>query len=130
MKYLLVLAVLLTIVQWTGCELFEGAKPIPADKRAFVGTWESKSGFIMDIHADGRADLTHNLTQTDPDYEKLCITVGAPAIKGIEVKFLNDTSFEVFKPLTYAKVYTIQQLPAQENHRWTMVLNGVTLTKR
>jgi hypothetical protein len=65
MKCLLIVPFVLTMSQWVGCEVFEGATPIPADKQAFIGTWGSKSGFILDIHADGRADLAHGLGQTE-----------------------------------------------------------------
>jgi hypothetical protein len=70
------------------------------------------------------------LVRPRPDYERLCIKIGPTVIKGIAVKFVDDTTFEIIKPLTYAKVYTIQQQPAEEDHRWKMVLNGVTLITR
>jgi len=83
---------------WISCEK---ATPIPAGKEAFVGTWKSNSGFTIQIKANGTADLSHNLNQRNPDYDKLCVKVGPPVITNILVQFKGDNTLEVFKPTLY-----------------------------
>ena len=114
---------------FTSCETFEGATPIPRDKETFIGTWESKSGFIIEIKASGLADIVHNLSQGEPDYEKLSIKVAPKVVKDMFVKFKEDSTLEIINSLQYAKQYKVEQQPYEEDHRWKMVLNGVTLIR-
>jgi hypothetical protein len=104
--------------------------PIPSDKRSFIGTWKSTSGFTTRIRADGTADLTQNLGQTDPDYDKLCIPVGPGTIKDLQVTFEGANLLKVAKSVTYAKVYRIDQQPHHGEGYNQIVLNGVTLVKQ
>jgi len=81
MKVLLLIAILSMPFLWISCEAIEGATPIPRDKERYVGMWESKSGFTIEIKASGLADIMHDLSQGDPDYEQLWIKVG-PKVRG------------------------------------------------
>jgi hypothetical protein len=130
MKSLLIVTFLLMPFLWMSCEAFRGATPIPHDKEAFIGKWESKSGFTIDIKASGVADISHNLSQADADYERLCIKVGPHVIKEIFVKFERENTLVVSKPMVYSKVYKVEQQPYEEDNQWKMVLNGVTFVKQ
>jgi hypothetical protein len=110
--------------------VFEKATPVPRDKEAFVGKWKSISGFTIKMKASGVADLSHNLSEAGPDYDRLCIKVGLPVIKDTFVKFKGDSTLEVLKPTLYAKDYRIECVPYQEDNHLKMVLNGVTLIRQ
>ena len=114
----------------TSCEVFERATPVPGERVAFVGIWKSASGFTIEILASGSANLSHKLSQSHPDFDKLCIKVGPPVITGILVKFKGNDILEVIRPLVYAKEYSIDRVPYQEDDGLKMVLNGVTLMKQ
>jgi len=107
-----------------------GPKPLPHDKLIFVGQWKAHSGFTIEIKLDGTADLTQYLDHTDPDYERLCIKVGPPIIRGIPLSFKGDDILEVSKTMLYGKTYKIEQPPHQDGDHIKMILNGVTLIKQ
>lgn len=117
-------------LHFCSCEAFKDASPIPGDKAAFIGTWESKSGFIIEIKASGLADIVHNLSQGEPDYEKLSIKVAPRVVKDMSVNFKTDSILEIINSLQYAKEYNVERQPYEEDRQWKMVLNGVTLIRR
>ncbi len=71
-----------------------------------------------------------NLSQNDPDYDKLCIPVGPGTIKDLQIKFEKPNLLKVAKSVTYAKVYRIDEEPHHGNGFSQIVLNGVTLIKQ
>ena len=130
MKNLCVIPLLLLLLLLISCQSFDKAIPIPPDKGEFVGIWKTSSGFIIEITANGLANLSHDLNETDPDYDKLCIKVGPSVILDMFMMFDDDNTFIVRKPSLYAKVYKIECPPYQENNQTLMVLNGVTFIKQ
>ena len=107
-----------------------GPKPLPSDKIAFVGQWKASSGFTLTINANGTATLFQSIDHANPDYERLCITVGPKTIEDIPVSFVGDDILEVSKPFLYAKTYKIDRPPYRDGDSVKMVLNGVTLIKQ
>ncbi len=107
-----------------------GPKPIPNDKLAFVGQWETSSGFTLEISANGTATLIQYVDQLNPDYERLCIKVGPKTIEGLSVTFTGSERIDVVKPGLYGRTYQIDKAPYQDGDSLKMVLNGVTLIKR
>ena len=130
MKNLFVVMVLIMSLLLISCEMFVRATPIPRDKEVFIGKWKSSSGFMIEIKPNGMANLLHNLGNSDPEYDKLCIKVGPSVIKDILVKFTGDSTLKVVKPTVYAKDYRIERFPYLENNQLKMVLNDVTLVKQ
>jgi hypothetical protein len=117
------------ILAGISCEVFERAQPIPEDKRAFIGTWRSASGFELTILAEGRANLHQLSPGSQPDSDLLNIKVAPQDIRGMRVRFLGPDTLEVIDPLNYAKDYRIDRAPNEDGGRFTMVLNGVTLVR-
>ena len=107
-----------------------GPTPIPENKTNFVGQWKSQSGFLIEIKADGTADIQQKISQTEPDFEYLCIKVGPPIIKDLSVKFIDDSTLEVLKPTLYAKAYKISKAPFRDQDNFKMILNNVELTRQ
>ena len=94
--------------------LFGCAKPIPADKAGYVGTWNSPEVHLL-ITQDGKVE-----------YEKhegsVNTTINGPLQEftgdnfSVGIAFLS-TTFVVTKP------------PTEEGGKWSMVVDGVELTK-
>lgn len=66
-----VLVLLLMLYSLTSCTSLKSPKPIPENKKAFIGMWISQTGFKMDIKPSGTADLTQNNNSSNPDDIKL-----------------------------------------------------------
>ena len=103
------IAVSLSILLMIGC-----SKPIPEDKRDFVGEWQSKEMYLL-ILQDGSIKYkrlqkggTTSITGPIREFEGNNFIVGIP--------FIN-TTFEVSKP------------PYEEDGVWKMEVDGVTLTR-
>jgi hypothetical protein len=107
-----------------------GPTPLPDDKLAYVGQWKGQSGFLLDIKADGTADIEQRVSPSDPEYGRLCVKVGPPVIRGMRVAFLSETVVEVSVAMKYARTYTIDRPPFREGTETKVVLNGITLTKQ
>lgn len=104
----LILVVLLAL---TAC-----AKPVPADKQDYVGTWEAATTFLL-ISQDGRVIYKH---KPSPRTSK---SIEAP-IKAFEG---NDMVVGV-GPLTTRFVVSVP--PHEENGAWKMTVDGELLTRR
>lgn len=107
---LALLALLFTLV------LAACGKPVPADKQAYVGTWESTTTSLL-IDASGRVIYKH---QPSPSVSK---SLDAP-IKAYEG---NDFIAGV-GPLTTRFVVSVP--PHQVNGNWKMTVDGQELTRR
>jgi hypothetical protein len=107
-----------------------GPEPLPDDKLIYVGQWRAQSGFMIDIKADGTADISQLVSPSDPEYGRLCIKVGPPVIRGMNLDFPGEKVLEVSVSTKYGKTYTIDRPPSREGNEMTMVLNGITLTKQ
>ena len=108
--HLALLALLFTLV------LVACGKPVPADKQAYVGTWESTTTSLL-IDASGRVIYKH---QPSPSVSK---SLDAP-IKAYEG---NDFIAGV-GPLTTRCVVSVP--PHQVEGRWKMTVDGQELTRR
>jgi hypothetical protein len=95
--------------------------PVPQDRQAFVGKWKSNSGFVMTIRGEGTADLSHGVTETYPDFDRLCIKVSPREIKGLLVNFPGTDTLEVSVPLLFAKETGSLRRPVRRrgNGRWS-----------
>lgn len=92
------------------------AKPVPEDKRDYIGYWHSKNMTIT-ISANGRLDY-HRVKMKQG--AKYTTTIDGPikSYQGDDLVvgvFSMTTTFEVSRP------------PYQENGHWFMVVDGVTL---
>lgn len=92
------------------------AKPVPADRQDYVGTWESAT-MSLRIGADGRIAYRHKPT---PNTSK---SIEAP-IKAFEG---NDLVVGV-GPLTTRFVVSLP--PHEEDGVWKMTVDGELLTRR
>jgi hypothetical protein len=63
------------------------------------------------IGRGGKADLSDTPTETDPDFDRLCIKVGPRAIKELLVNFPGTATLEVSVPLLCGKEYRIGHVP-------------------
>ncbi len=112
------------------CAWFGGReRPIPADKRAFIGTWHASSGFTLAIDSAGFARVVQSLRPNLPDSANLSIRVAPPLIPHIQVRFLSDSTLELITPGLYARVYRITRAPYVADGRWHLVLDGVVLDR-
>jgi hypothetical protein len=103
--------------------------PIPADKRAFIGTWRGSFGFTLAIDSAGFASVVQTLRPELPDSANLSIKVAPPVIAHIQVHFPSDSTLELITPHLYARDYRITRAPYLSDGRWHLVLDGVTLDR-
>lgn len=103
--------------------------PIPADKRAFIGTWRGSSGFTLAIDSAGFASVVQTLRPELPDSADLSIKVAPPVIAHIQVHFPNDSTLELITPHLYAREYRITRAPYLADGRWHLGLDGVALDR-
>jgi hypothetical protein len=92
------------------------AKPVPADRQDYVGTWESAT-MSLHISADGRVVYQHEPTPNSST------SIEAP-IKAFEG---NDLVVGV-GPLTTRFVVSLP--PHEEDGVWKMTVDGELLTRR
>ena len=81
----------LSIVTCILCLSCGNPQPIPKDKLAFIGLWQSGSGFKIDIKSSGTADVTEGNISKNPDNIKLNIGITPEYAKGMLVGFINDS---------------------------------------
>lgn len=91
-------------------------KPVPADKQAYVGTWESTTTFLL-IDASGRVVYKH---KPSPSTSK---SLDAP-IKAYE----GDDFIVGVGPLTTR--FVVAAPPHQVDGSWKMTVDGQELTRR
>lgn len=102
--------VLFTIVLLFGC-----GKPLPEDKSAYAGHWQSKEMSLL-ILQDGTIA-----------YERLKHG-GSTSVKGPIKEFVGDDFVVGFAFLT--TTFDVTQPPVFSSGQWIMVVDGVTLVKR
>ncbi len=103
------------VIAFLAVLLFGCSKPLPSDRQAYVGVWESPEMRLL-ILADGTVDYkrlknggTTSINAPLQEFEGDDFVVG--------LGFFN-TRFEV------------TQAPHQVNGQWQMVVDGVLLTKK
>ncbi len=112
------------------CISFKRPHPIPKGKESFIGVWQARSGFKVDIKASGTADVyEHNLPQS-PDNMKLIIGIAPDYAYDMLVGFRDDTVLIIRKPTIRAREYKIDRKPYSDGDTMKMVLNGVVLIKQ
>jgi hypothetical protein len=100
--------------------------PIPKEKEAFIGIWESSSGFKIEIKSEGIATILQGASRTlpgyDPEFDLL------PGRKP-HVFFKGDTVLNLLDPFNYSRDFKIDLLPVKDSSGVKMILNGVTFIK-
>jgi len=119
----------LSIVTCILCVSCDNPQPIPEAKRAFIGTWQSQSGFKIDIKSSGTADVTEGDIAENPDNSKLNIGIAPDYAMGMFVGFKADSILIIRKPKVRAREYRIDRNPYTDGDTMKMVLNGVVLIK-
>jgi hypothetical protein len=104
-------------------------QPIPKGKEAFIGLWQSQSGFKVDIKSSGTADVTEGNISMNPDNIKLNIGITPEYASGMLVGFRADSVLIISKPTVRAREYKIDRNPYLDGDTMKMVLNGVVLIK-
>ena len=125
-----VLVLLLMLYSLTSCTSLKSPKPIPQNKKAFIGVWLSQTGFKMNIKASGIADLTENTNSSNPDDVKLNIGITPKYAKDMLVEFSGDSILIISQPTVRAKEYHIDKNPYQVGDTCKMILNGVLLIRQ
>jgi hypothetical protein len=105
-------------------------QPIPAEKMQFVGTWSTRSGFVLTIMPEGTAKMVQNVSDTGFEFENLNIKVGPSYITDLRVRFRGDTGITVSRPGYYAREYRIDKSPYADSGNYKIVLNGAVLVKK
>lgn len=91
------------------------AKPVPAEHRALVGTWEGQ-GMLLEIAGDGRLAYRRNKAGGNVSLEAPIQEIGPGRITaGVG-------------PLTTE--FKLDRAPRLENGAWTMTVDGVVLYRR
>lgn len=103
--------------------------PVPADKRAFIGTWRASSGFTLAIDSAGVASVVQTLQPELPDSANLSIKVAPPVIARIQVHFRSDSALRLVTPRLYGRDYRITRAPYLADGKWHLVLDGVALER-
>lgn len=107
-----------------------GHDPIPKEKEAFVGVWQSPSGFQIQILEEGYANVFQPMDSLHPEYRKLSIRKANAVYNfGFEVEFLGDTALQLKKPYMSGRMYTVTKNPYMDADTMKMVLNGVVVRK-
>jgi hypothetical protein len=89
--------------------------PIPQDQKVYVGIWQG-SNIFLEIDADGNASYAKVM-------EGASETVDSP------VKKIGDGKI-VIGYLFITKTLELTKPPFEEDGKWKMVIDGVTLTKQ
>ena len=124
-----VLVLLLMLYSLTSCTSFKSPKPIPENKKAFIGVWVSHTGFKMEIKSSGTADLTENNNSSNPNDDKINIGVTPEYCKDMLVEFRGDSILIISQPTVRAKEYHIDKNPYQDGDTCKLNLNGVLLIR-
>jgi hypothetical protein len=103
----------------------EKVQPIPKDKLAFVGKWNSEVGISIEILAKGRA----NIIRLSPKSGAEKLDIGASDPTNFRVYFRDNDRLELIQPFNIARQYKIDQYPNRIDDRMVMILNGIKLIK-
>jgi hypothetical protein len=127
---ILLKGVILTGIVYFFCLSCSNPQPIPKGKEAFIGVWQARSGFKVNINSTGMADVTEGNISVNPDNAKLNIGITPEYAKGMLVGFIADTVLIISKPTVRAREYRIDRNPYPDGDTMKMVLNGVVLIKQ
>ena len=109
MKFTRLLVLLALLGSLAGC-----GKPVPAEKSAYVGEWQTKTMYLL-ITQDGSVR-----------YKRL--KGGASTSVEGPLKGFTGNDFEVgVGPM--ATTFVVSKPPYQDGERWKMVVDGVELVK-
>ena len=106
------LSILLTAFLLTGCQ----GKPVPADKKDYVGDWYSPEMTLL-IMQDGGID-----------YKRISGSGGKTTINGPIKEYEGDNFVVGFLFLT--TTFEVQKKPYKDGNDWKMVVDGVTLVRK
>lgn len=109
------LAWLLLVLLCVGILLLAGCgkkTPLSADQQVYAGRWVAPDGTYVRIYLDGSGKVEASNTTIDG---------GQVTIQG------NSLTVSLFG---ITKKYRIDQPPKEENGAWTMILDGITHTKK
>lgn len=96
------------------CLLLGCGKPVPADKAAYVGEWQSKTMYLS-ITSDGQVNYKRKDGNTST-------SINAP------IKDFHDNDVEVgLGPI--ATNFSVSKPPYQDGAQWKMVVDGVELVR-
>ncbi|HOY32913.1 MAG TPA: hypothetical protein PKW80_13625 [Bacteroidales bacterium] len=126
--FILVIPLMLYI--FSSCISFKKPKPIPENKKAFIGFWIAENGFKMEIKSSGTADITNNPYTGNPINDTLNIGVSPEYAKDMFVEFGGDSLLIIRKPKVRAREYRININPHMDRDTCKMVLNGILLKKQ
>ncbi len=104
-----VLSVLVMMLVVTAC-----SQPVPMDKMNYVGEWQSEDMYLL-IMEDGRVDYERVRPQ------------GSSSMSG-PIKEFDGDDF-VVGLLFFSSRFEVSQTPSFDQGHWTMVVDGVELTK-
>jgi hypothetical protein len=104
-------------------------QPIPKEKEQFIGVWQSKSNFRLEIHANGIANVSPIIDQKHPDYNKLDVGITPEYAAEMYIGFIGDTVLELLRPQLRYRAFRIDKNPYLEDDTVKFVLNGVILKK-
>jgi hypothetical protein len=110
------------------CTLFSSCsrvQPIPKDKLAFVGKWNSEVGISIEILAKGTANIIRHSPKSGA--EKLDINAAHPT--NFKVYFEDNDRLTLIQPFNIARTYKIDQSPNRIDDQMVMILNGIKLIK-
>jgi hypothetical protein len=103
---------------------------IPKEKEAFIGVWQSPSGFQIQILREGYANVFQPMDSLHPEYERLRIQKANDVYNfGFEVIFHGDTTMQLKKPYHRGKVYRIVKNPYMDADTMKVIINDVVLRK-
>ena len=121
---------MLTGIIYSFCLSCNNPQPIPKGKEAFIGVWQARSGFKVDIKALGTADVYEFNLPQNSDNLKLIIGITQPYSIDMLVEFKGDSILVIRKPTVRARQYRIDRNPYLDGDTMKMVLNGVVLSKQ
>lgn len=107
-----------------------GTDPVPKEKEAYVGVWQSPSGFQIQILKEGYANVFQPMDSLHPEYERLRIQKANDVYNfGFAVVFHGDTTIQLKKPYQGGKIYQITRSPFMDADTMKVIINGITLRK-
>ena len=110
------------------CTLFSSCsrvQPIPKDKLAFVGKWNSEVGISIEILAKGTA----NIVRLSPKSGAEKLDIGAAHPTNFRVYFEDNDRLNLVQPFNIGRIYKIDKYPNRTDDQMVMILNGIKLTK-